>query len=227
MCRRPAFAMLTGNQYGGNAMALPEPTPSVDSLDIRKAQPRDLPQVSRTLAYAFYDDPVMTWVTPNDLSRRQALPSMFELVAEALARHDETYTTDNGAGVALWVPPGQPPVAEHDEEAFGRRLEEIAGDDMERLEAVMAVMEEQHPHEPHAYLWFLGVHPTWQGHGIGSALLADAFDRLDREATAAYLEATSPENVRLYQRHDFEIIGILSAHGGAPLWQMWREPGTR
>ena len=107
-------------------MAFPQPTPSCSSSDIRKAEPRDLAQVSRTLAYAFHDDPVMTWVTPDDLARRQALPSMFELVAEALAHHDETYTTENGAGVALWVPSGQPPVAEHDEEAFGRRLEEIA-----------------------------------------------------------------------------------------------------
>jgi ribosomal protein S18 acetylase RimI-like enzyme len=219
--------MLVATRAEGNDMACSEATASVSSLDIRKAKPQDLPQVSRTLAYAFYDDPVLTWVTPNELIRRQALPSMFELVAEALVHHDETYTTQKGAGAALWVPPGQPPVAEHDEEAFGRRLEEIAGDDMERLEAVTAVMEEQHPHEPHAYLWFLGVHPTWQGQGIGSALLADAFDRLDRQGTAAYLEARSPENARLYQRHDFEIIGILTAHRGAPLWQMWREPQSR
>jgi ribosomal protein S18 acetylase RimI-like enzyme len=208
-------------------MALPAPTPSVSALEIRKAERRDLPQLGRTLAYAFYDDPVMTWVTPNDLTRRQALPSMFQLVAEALTRHDEMYTTDNGAGAALWVPAGQPRVAQQDEEAFGRRLEEIAGEDMERLDGLMAVMEAQHPHEPHAYLWFLGVHPRWQGYGIGSALLADAFDRLDRHGIAAYLDATSPDNVRLYRRHDFEIIGILSAHGGAPLWQMWREPQTR
>jgi ribosomal protein S18 acetylase RimI-like enzyme len=208
-------------------VAFPEPNPSVYSLDIRKAQSRDLPQVSRTLAYAFHDDPVMTWVTPNELARRQTGPSIFLLVAEALAHHDETYTTDNGAGVALWVPPGQPPIAEHEEEAFGARLEEIMGADMERLGPLMTVMDERHPHEPHAYLWFLGVHPSWQGHGIGSALLDDAFDRLDRDGTPAYLEATSTHNVRLYQRHGFEVTGILTEHGGAPLWQMWREPQSR
>jgi ribosomal protein S18 acetylase RimI-like enzyme len=88
-------------------------------------------------------------------------------------------------------------------------------------------MEEQHPHAPHEYLWFLGVHPAWQGHGIGAALLNAVLDRLDTEDTAAYLEATSPDNVRLYLRHGFEITGVINAHGGAPLWQMWREPNVR
>jgi hypothetical protein len=49
-------------------------------------------------------------------------------------------------------------------------------------------------------------------------------DRADRTGTPAYLDATSPHNRRLYQRHGFRMIGELAVAGGAALWQMWREP---
>jgi ribosomal protein S18 acetylase RimI-like enzyme len=207
-------------------MALPEPARTIPPVVIQRAQLHDLPQVSRTLAAAFQDDPVMAWVVPDEGRRRQSLPSFFMLVAAALARHDLTYQAGE-LGTALWVPPGKPPIAESEEEAFGARLETIFGPDMDRLEPLIAVMEKQHPHEPHQYLWFLAVHPSWQGHGIGAALLTDTLEQLDEEGTAAYLEATSPDNVRLYRRYGFEITGIISEHGGAPLWQMWREPQSR
>ena len=32
------------------------------------------------------------------------------------------------------------------------------------------------------------------------------------------------ENVRLYERHGFDVTGVIDAHGGAPLYPMWRDP---
>jgi ribosomal protein S18 acetylase RimI-like enzyme len=193
-------------------------------LDIGLAGTHDLPAISRTLALAFADDPVFAWVIADERRRRQVTPSFFLLVASELVEHRATYRAGNSMGAALWVPAGRSPISPENEERFGERLEAMFGPDMERLGALTEVMEEQHPHEPHEYLWFLGVHPVWQGHGIGAAMLNAVLGRLDSEGTAAYLEATSPDNVRLYLRHGFEITGVINAHGGAPLWQMWREP---
>ena len=44
----------------------------------------------------------------------------------------------------------------------------------------------------HAYLWFLGVTPAAQGHGIGSALLRAANARLDADGLPAFLETAPP-----------------------------------
>jgi predicted GNAT family N-acyltransferase len=55
-------------------------------------------------------------------------------------------------------------------------------------------------------------------------LLREVLQRCDRDRTPAYLEATSPENVRLYRRHGFEVTGEICLPDGPSLWPMWRAP---
>ena len=64
--------------------------------------------------------------------------------------------------------------------------------------------------------------PTKQGHGHGSALLAHALDRCDQDHLPAYLEASSPRNKALYERHGFEEIGVIQAGSSPPMWPMVR-----
>ena len=36
--------------------------------------------------------------------------------------------------------------------------------------------ELRHVEHPHDYVWFIGVHPDQQGHGVGRALMAELHD---------------------------------------------------
>lgn len=47
---------------------------------------------------------------------------------------------------------------------------------------------------------------------------------VDALGDAAYLEATSPDNRRLYERHGFEVTGEIVVPDGPTLWAMWRDP---
>jgi ribosomal protein S18 acetylase RimI-like enzyme len=67
----------------------------------------------------------------------------------------------------------------------------------------------------------LGVVPDRQGQGYGSAMLHAVLDQGDHDEMPAYLEATSQENVRLYERHRFRVTGELAVAGGPSLWAMW------
>jgi ribosomal protein S18 acetylase RimI-like enzyme len=196
----------------------------VAEVRIERAGARELPIVSETLGRAFFDDPVFAWVIPDEGERRRTIAEFFMLFARAVQPYDEICLADSGVGAALWVPPGQPPVAPEFEKEFVARSIALAGEHAVKLGAITEAMEKHHPTEPHQYLWFLGVNPAWQGRGVGSALLQPVLERCDRKSTPAYLEATSPNNVRLYERHGFDVIGIIDEHGGAPLWPMWREP---
>jgi len=101
----------------------------------------------------------------------------------------------------------------------------IPGPDADRWGELVALLDDNHPHHAeHDYLWFAAVRPAWQGRGYGSALLRAVLDRADRTGTPAYLDATSPDNRRLYERHGFRVIGELAVAGGPRVWQMWREP---
>ncbi len=79
------------------------------------------------------------------------------------------------------------------------------------------------PKQPHWHFGPFGVLPERQGQGIGSQLLTYFCEHVDRLGMAAYLETDKPENVRLYQRFNFEITSEAPVLG-VPNWFMWRSP---
>ncbi|MET0325207.1 MAG: GNAT family N-acetyltransferase [Ilumatobacteraceae bacterium] len=188
-----------------------------EHIRVRRAHHDDLRAIGTTLARSFQDDPVFTWCVPDAEHRRTVLPAFFGSVAEGLLSADEVFVAGVTArpvtpavdGAALWIPPSA-------ETGGALDLEQLFGNDVERVGELVAMMEEHHPTVPHHYLWFLGVDPAAQGRGIGSTLL---------EAAApgpAYLEATSKDNRRLYERHGFEVVDELAVGSSPPLWAMWR-----
>lgn len=80
-----------------------------------------------------------------------------------------------------------------------------------------------HPRAPHAHLVFLGVAPSAQGQGIGSAMLKATLAPLDAAGVTAILEATTERNVALYRRHGFEVSANLELPG-LHVRVMTREP---
>ena len=81
-----------------------------------------------------------------------------------------------------------------------------------------------HPSDPHHYLMLLGVVPARQGTGVGSALLRAVLDIADAAGEPAYLEATTPQNRALYERHGFEVTRESPRRGLPAPWAMWRDP---
>jgi GNAT superfamily N-acetyltransferase len=65
--------------------------------------------------------------------------------------------------------------------------------------------------------------PCRQGQGHGSALLRHALERCDRDHLPAYLDATNPRNISLYERHGFERLGRIQVGTSPPLVPMLRK----
>lgn len=80
--------------------------------------------------------------------------------------------------------------------------------------------ENDHP-EPHWHLGPMAVAPAEQGRGIGSRMLQWFCDHVDSRGQAAFLETDKPENVRLYERFGFAVIGEADVLG-ATTWFMLR-----
>jgi GNAT superfamily N-acetyltransferase len=208
----------------------PDPTatdrPRPDGGDIRKMSRNDLAPVSVALARAFYDDPHFRWIVRDDAKR---LPRMERGFATFIGRiwlpHDESYVHERGIGAALWMPPGTWHLGWV---AQLRLLPAILSNlraDSTRLLTAITWMEKNHPHESHWYLPAIGVTPSWQGRGYGAALLRPMLERCDADRVPAYLEASTPRNRALYERHGFEVVEEGSyADDAPPLWRMWREP---
>jgi GNAT superfamily N-acetyltransferase len=197
-----------------------------EASSVRKGRAEDAPRMAAALGQAFEDDPAAAWVIPDDAQRRRLLERAFALFLDRIwLAQDECYTTDNGVGAAVWELPGQWKLGVGAQLRLFPLLAWLYRRHTPRLLRTLTALESNHPEAEHHYLPFVGVVPDWQGRGIGAALLRPVLDRCDRERMPAYLEASSPRNRSLYERHGFtETEEFFLGPGSPPLWRMWREP---
>ena len=197
-------------------------------VTVRKATSDDVGQVAHTIARAFQDDPALVWAAPNAKRRERFGPRYFELLIRRIyLPKGEVYTTNDGAGAALWAPPEKWQVPQTATLPLLPVMVRTCGRNLPRALRMLSLMEAKHKEqtEPHYYLPFIGTDPASQGKGYGTALLSHVLERCDAEGVPAYLESTSLRNQALYYRHGFEVIEEMSwPGGGPPFWPMWRKP---
>lgn len=195
----------------------------------RPARKADIRELSRTMARAFYDDPVMEWVFPDTRPRPAQLARMFSTMTRGhhLAGGGAEVACD-GPGIgaaALWDPPNRWRYSRREELAMLPAFIRIFGLRSAKVRAIQEFMKREHPEEPHWYLAAIGSDPSVRGSGFGQALMRSRLDRCDAEHCPAYLESSKPENVPYYQRFGFEVTQRINLPGGGPpLWAMWRPP---
>jgi GNAT superfamily N-acetyltransferase len=200
------------------------------SVVVRKATDADVAALSHTLARAFHDDPVISWMIPDDEKRLRLGPFGFGTWLQKIYMPKaEVYTDDARAVGALWAPPGKWRMSVGLQARLAPRMLRLFG--VRRMPLILkglATLDKAHPDEqPHYYLGILGTDPDHQGKGLGSAAMQPVLDRCDSEGLGAYLESSKEQNVPFYRRHGFEVTGEVRMPGGPPLWPMWREPQPR
>jgi ribosomal protein S18 acetylase RimI-like enzyme len=197
------------------------------TVDVRKATGSDTPRLAEVLARSFFDDPVLSWMTPDEERRRRKGPLGFATWLERIyLPKGEVYTDADRRGAALWSPPGKWRIPVGLQLRLAPRFVRLYG--LSRTPLLLrglAQLDRSHPDDrPHWYLAVLGTDPDHQGTGVGSALVQPVLDRCDAEGLGAYLESSKEANVPFYRRHGFEVTGEVRLPEGPPLWPMWREP---
>ncbi|WP_422746246.1 GNAT family N-acetyltransferase [Mycobacterium sp. WMMD1722] len=199
------------------------------AVDVRPAARTDIGGLSRVLARAFQDDPVMAWMMPDGRRRARGLPRMFA----TMVRHHflggggcEVAEQGNRTGAAaLWDPPGRWKQSRREEMLMLPAFLLAMGARSVRGQQLTELMKQHHPEEPHWYLAVIGSDPTVRGAGFGNALMRSRLDRVDAEHAPAYLESSNPDNIPYYLRFGFEITGeIVLPDGGPVMTAMWRAP---
>ncbi len=190
------------------------PVPDIaGTSSIRRATLADEPRVTELIVSAFENDPAARWMYPNVWDYRVYFPEFVRAFGGGAFASGTADVLHNYDGAALWLPPDA-----HPDEASVIAL--IANTTPEELQApLMAVIEEMgsyHPTEPHSHLPMIGVHPSHQHHGYGSALLRYGLKLCDEQGVPTYLESSNPENIPLYERHGFQVLGRIQA-GSSPV----------
>jgi GNAT superfamily N-acetyltransferase len=148
-----------------------------------------------------------------------AIPRLFRALGTSSFEAGSAQRTEDGLGVALWLPPGA-----HGEDG---PLEEVIEESivLERQAEAAAVFERtEHyrPTEPHWYLSLIGVEALHRNKGCGAALLQHRLRQCDREHLPAYLWSSSPLNISLYERHGFAIGGTIRVGTSPSIFPMMR-----
>ena len=185
---------------------------------VRRATRDDIPVLAAVLARAFAADPFFRFLAGDAPERSQRMRDGWAgILRFASAGLTQTWTTDDLAGAAIWIPPDRGPSSAVDQlrlvPVYGRligwlRLRQTGS-------AIDALDERRRIHAPgsHYYLSALGVDPDRQGEGIGSALLRPVLAEADARGLPCYLETATGRNVLLYERHGFEVVEELVLPG--------------
>jgi ribosomal protein S18 acetylase RimI-like enzyme len=197
---------------------------------VRRAISEDVPRIVETLVRAFDDDPVPNFLFRGDRHRRHGLQRFFSIqLRHSYLADGEVWTTPETTGAAMWAPPAKARPGLRDLLHLLPLVPDLLGLGREAGTAMRLLqeVEKARPTQDHWYLATIGTAPGHQGRGIGSALLTEVLDRVDREGLPAYLESSKERNVPFYRRHGFEVTREIRLSDAPPLWLMWREPTSR
>lgn len=188
---------------------------------VRAARESEREAVASVITLAFAGDPLARWVLADATAFLSAMPGFADAFGGNGLAHGTTYLVDDGAGAAMWLPPGVHPDDERMGNLMGGHMRDSVRADMQ---GVFEQMARYHPEAPHWYLPLIGVDPAHQGRGLGAALMRHATERFDADGAIAYLESSNPRNISLYERHGFEALGTIQVGGSPEVVPMVRQP---
>jgi len=191
-------------------------TPTIKTATAAEAAP-----VIAVLTLAFCTDPGVRWTYPEPQQYRRHFSRFVHAFGGKAFAHGSAYYVEGYAGAALWLPPAVSP----DDNAMHTLLQHTVPE--QGYTDLLAVFEQVSPYlpqEPYWYLPLIGVDPFHQGKGYGAALMQHALLPCDRDRQCAYLESTNPQNIPLYERHGFEVLGTIQVGTSPAVFPMLRKP---
>lgn len=172
-----------------------------------------------TLVLAFEADPVARWMYHAPDQYLLHIPRLFRALGASSFEAGAAHRSSDGAGVAIWLPPGV-----HGDSAPVEAIiaDSLAGDMQRDVSAVFEMTEHHRPSEPHWYLSLIGVEALHRNKGHGAALLEHGLHQCDQEHRVAYLWSSNKQNTSLYQRHGFEVVTTIQIGSSPPILPMLR-----
>lgn len=201
-----------------------------DSPDVPTLKASQVDEVSNVLARAFFDDPMIMYIVPDEEKRRRVLPWFMKKAAQVSHRYGEPFTTAGKVeGAALWLPPGKSILTLPQMARVGMLAApfKFGLPTFMKFMGVMNHLEHFHKRDvppDHWYLFVLGVEPERQGQGVGGKMIGPILERADKDRLPCYLETMKEINVTFYKKHGFEVIVDDQFKDGPRYWTMKRDP---
>lgn len=198
---------------------------ALNSPGLRNFEVSDSKRVLDTLVAAFEEDPAFLHLFPSLSTRRRALRWLqATAIRTARANAGNVTVAGEGAGICIWYPEGTFPPPNTAYLSLLGAIRHLPLSSIPRALRALFLLQSRHPKGmPHLYVEVLGVDPSAQRGGHGSALLGNVCDIADATGLPVYLETSKEANRGYYNRFGFQTIETVSLKGGPPYWLMMRE----
>lgn len=179
-------------------------------MRMRKATSSDKSVIVDILTRSFDDNKSVNYVVKQDQNRVDRIAKLMEYSFNVCNEFGEVWISDDQQACALILFPDKK------RSSFRTLLWDLklalSVIGLDRVNAVLkreAMIRSNHPKEPIAYLWFIGVNPQFHGKGIGSAFLQEVIKECERKKRPIYLETSMEKNLPFYKKFGFEIFQSL------------------
>lgn len=198
------------------------------NTEIIRLEATQIDKATETLVNAFSKDPILEYILPETISERDKVShNLWEATLRYSQPFNHIYTTPEIKGIASWIPPGEYPLnlLKVLQAGFYKIPFLLGFKGLKKFLPVFTLFDKYHEqdmHQPHWYLFALGVSEAHQGQKIGSLLIQPILKKADKENLPCYLETSTEKAVRFYQKNGFEII--INEEEPVQFWTMKREP---
>jgi len=177
---------------------------------MRKVNHSDRTKIIDILAAAFDDNKSVNYVAKQDHHRERRIRKMMDYSFDACYTFGEIWITDDERACALVEFPDQKRLTAQSWLWDIRFAISVVG--LNRVGLILQrdkMIRSNHPKEPIAYVWFIGVQPGLQGKGMGSTLVKELIEEYEQKKRPIYLETSMNRNLPFYKNLGFEIFQTL------------------
>jgi ribosomal protein S18 acetylase RimI-like enzyme len=201
----------------------------MESSEVRQLVLSDVAQAALVISQAFVDDPLCTFMLPEQRSRIGTLQKFFRAYGEIYIQNQLGYGIGEPLnGIAFWINPSVPDVS-MSLKSLGLFFPllfthyPIGYIKARKILKQIDFLHHKYASEAHYYLDNIGVLPTEQGKGYSSRLIRPFLEKADTEKRVVYTDTVTQKNVGLYEHFGFQCMEESPIEGtGITIWALCR-----
>lgn len=171
-----------------------------------RATLNDRELVADILTRSFIDNKSVNYIIKQDEKREQRIRDLMEYSFDICNLFGDVFISDDRNGCALIVMPDRKKVTINAILLDIKMALSVIGlSNIKKVISRESAINKIHPGKAIYYLWFIGVQPSEQGHGVGSQLLNEIIQKGISEKKTICLETSTLKNIPWYDKHGFKI----------------------
>lgn len=174
-----------------------------------KASVKDKVIIVDMLTAAFVGNKSVLYIVKKDIKVLQRIRKLMSYSFDKCLRSGDVFLSDDKNACALFLLPGKKKTCFDSIYADLKLIFTVTGiRNLPKLLKRERMINAVQPSIPFCHLWFIGVHPSWQGKGIGGRFMKELLKYYKNNLVC--LETSTIKNIPWYQQFGFSIYNELN-----------------